>query len=430
LATWHNCPADPRHVWRSTVKARTGQNQGCSVCRGFQIMVGINDFQTTHPEYAAQLHPTLNDKKATELVANSGYIATWTNCVVDPRHIWRASLDSRIGKGAGCTVCLGQTIMPGINDLLSQHPEIADELHHSNPLRADEIGSGSGRVMKWECPLGHIWRCNVTGRTVNGQLCTTCVGSGSAPEFVLRQLLSSSSKWATFSGHPSKEPVAWGRRTSMLVDAVGYLNDDPGRRVVVEYDGAYFHDSQLSISRDTLKTASLLRAGYLVVRLRTWSRQHVLQSLPLSHPRLLQVLSPDSAHPEDLIPAVDEIERWLSDIVRSGAAYSEEAVLTTSGEEYEPVAPVPVRPETSRSSGVLSGRAVAFTGKMKQTTLALSRSELEAVVNSSGGSPMKAVSARTSLLVSSDLSSRKSKTALSLGVRIVSPAEFAEMVGR
>lgn len=52
-------------------------------------------------------------------------------------------------------------------------------------------------------------------------------------------------------------------------------------RIVVEYDGEYFHRSDESVSRDCEKTLNLLSSGYQVVRIRETVKNRILPDLPL-----------------------------------------------------------------------------------------------------------------------------------------------------
>lgn len=47
------------HAWLASPSKRT-IGQGCSVCSGKQIMIGVNDLASVEPEIAAQWHPTRN----------------------------------------------------------------------------------------------------------------------------------------------------------------------------------------------------------------------------------------------------------------------------------------------------------------------------------------------------------------------------------
>ena len=71
------------------------------------------------------------------------------------------------------------------------------------------------------------------------------------------------------------------RRDYSRVDILAVLSD--GRKLVVEYDGAYWHSDKSEM--DAAKTRSLLDAGYLVVRV----REAKLPALDLEDPNLLQI---------------------------------------------------------------------------------------------------------------------------------------------
>lgn len=170
---WKGCPKDERHRWHSELKSRTLAGQGCAVCRGTQILPGINDLATRFPDVAAQWHPG-NTAKPSEVAPKSRMIVSWTNCSVDTRHVWRASIDSRTERAAGCTVCLGQTIMPGINDLSTIRPDIASQWASENSSSPTSYSTTSGAKVAWQCPEGHLWEATIANRTSVGTGCPVC----------------------------------------------------------------------------------------------------------------------------------------------------------------------------------------------------------------------------------------------------------------
>jgi hypothetical protein len=161
---WINCPVDPRHRWHTQLKSRVLGGQGCSVCRGYQVMEGVNDLATLYPVIAAQWHPD-NARPVTSVAAASRFVARWRGCDIDARHEWEASVDSRTLRGAGCTVCLGFTVMRGVNDVLTVAPSIAREWSDRNAKGPHEYSWRSGLRVYWKCVLGHEWPAIVAGRT-------------------------------------------------------------------------------------------------------------------------------------------------------------------------------------------------------------------------------------------------------------------------
>lgn len=76
VVRWNNCPADARHEWAASVKTRTRMGQGCSVCRGTQVMPGVNDFASLRPDLAAEW--SLQNTVASDAISlRSGKNAFW-----------------------------------------------------------------------------------------------------------------------------------------------------------------------------------------------------------------------------------------------------------------------------------------------------------------------------------------------------------------
>ncbi|MEU4700577.1 NAD-dependent DNA ligase LigA [Nonomuraea dietziae] len=76
----------------------------------------------------------------------------------------------------------------------------------------------------------------------------------------------------------------------------------------------------------------------------------------------------------------------------------------------------------------LAGMSVVVTGAMSGPLEALSRNEVNELVERAGGKASSSVSAKTSLLVAGEKAGSKRSKAETLGVRIVTPEEFADLV--
>ncbi|WP_182880504.1 BRCT domain-containing protein [Microbispora sp. H10949] len=76
----------------------------------------------------------------------------------------------------------------------------------------------------------------------------------------------------------------------------------------------------------------------------------------------------------------------------------------------------------------LTGMTVVVTGAMSGQLAALSRNQMNELIERAGGRASSSVSAKTSLVVAGDNAGSKRAKAESLGVRIASPKESAEMV--
>lgn len=68
---WWRCTSDPRHEWQAS-PLDLRHSHRCTVCAGRQVMAGVNDLETTHPDVVDQWHPSLNFCSPNEVVAGSG----------------------------------------------------------------------------------------------------------------------------------------------------------------------------------------------------------------------------------------------------------------------------------------------------------------------------------------------------------------------
>lgn len=97
----------------------------------------------------------------------------------------------------------------------------------------------------------------------------------------------------------------------------------------------------------------------------------------------------------------------------------------------EPGATPPTASEPDAGTAVdlpLASMSVVVTGAMTGPLEALSRNEVNELIERAGGKASSSVSAKTSLLVAGEKAGSKRTKAETLGVRIVSPEEFADQV--
>ena len=173
---WWYC--EKGHRWQQAIWVRVTHGTGCQVCAGKTVVEGVNDFAALEPEIAAEWHPTKNGALTPTQIPPFTHRKVWWQCA-NCGHEWQAEVKSRTGiKRTGCPVCTNRTVVPGINDLASQFPEIAKEFHpiKNTGLRASSLTAGSAQRVWWQCSTcGHEWRATVTSRT-NGSGCPVCAG--------------------------------------------------------------------------------------------------------------------------------------------------------------------------------------------------------------------------------------------------------------
>ena len=170
---WWRCSKG--HEWQAPVYARTA-GSGCPVCAGRVILPGFNDLAVTHPELAAEWHPTKNGALTPRKISYGYDRKVWWLC--ERGHEWQAAPKTRARMKAGCPICANMAVLAGFNDLETLFPRIAAEWHptKNDALSPQQVVAGSHRTVWWQCPLGHEWRAEIVDRTrgING--CPYCVG--------------------------------------------------------------------------------------------------------------------------------------------------------------------------------------------------------------------------------------------------------------
>lgn len=126
-----------------------------------------NLLKDTFPDVYAELKipdPTLTkgSERVVEWICHCGYE-------------WSAPVYRRGRSGAGrCPACLGWTVIDGVNDLATTHPELASEL--IDILVAKDITAKSTIPVGWICSLGHGWAGSPHQRLKSGKQCPYCYG--------------------------------------------------------------------------------------------------------------------------------------------------------------------------------------------------------------------------------------------------------------
>ena len=160
------------HEWESEIHNRTGKGNGCPYCSGRKLLKGFNDLATRFPDVAYEWSPRNNDLKPDMVTAFSNR-RVWWRCRTCGNE-WYA-LISTISGGSKCPFCSGVTLLPGFNDLKTNHPELADEWSPRNgTLLPEKIGEKSRRNVWWKCSsCGHEYKAVISSR-VNGLICPVC----------------------------------------------------------------------------------------------------------------------------------------------------------------------------------------------------------------------------------------------------------------
>lgn len=249
---WWQCARNDKHEWQAAINSRNS-GVGCPVCSGHKIVVGINDLATVRPDLAYQWHNTKNGNlKPTEVTLNNAK-SVWWQC--EKGHEWQAKIANR-GNGNNCPICIGKKVLVGYNDLATVMPGVAKEWHpiKNGELTPKDVTAGSNKKVWWQCERGHEWQTSIAHRS-NGRRCPKCFGESktSFPEqaifFYMCKITTAYNRFLVDS------------RTEIDI----YL---PEHKIGIEYDGAYFHNSEKAKQRENRKQEALESLGITLIRVR------------------------------------------------------------------------------------------------------------------------------------------------------------------
>ncbi len=134
----------------------------------------------THPEIAAQWHPTKNGElRPCDVTSGSGK-KVWWKCKVAEDHEWETRVVGRT-KGGGCPCCsVPSKKVVKSNCLATMYPEIAVQWHFekNGKLTPDDVMGGSNKKVWWKCDKkeDHEWEALINSRTNQNHGCPCCAG--------------------------------------------------------------------------------------------------------------------------------------------------------------------------------------------------------------------------------------------------------------
>ncbi len=193
---WWLCPVC-HNEWDAEISARSSGN-GCPYCSGRRVKEGFSDLRTKYPAVAEEWHPYKNGELTPEKITSKSSRKVWWKCS-KCGHEWKADIASRTA-GNGCPACYrrrfskeaaNRALKPGINDLRSNYPDVAAELHpeKNNGLTASEITAHSNRKVWWKCGIcGNEWIATVNDRT-SGHGCPKCGNKSKSEKLTKKNLV-------------------------------------------------------------------------------------------------------------------------------------------------------------------------------------------------------------------------------------------------
>lgn len=173
VRAWWQCSNNPEHQWEAPIRNRAVAGYGCPYCSGRKTHPK-ESFATLHPEIAAELHPSLNVGLDPMAIAPFSNKRVWWQCHSKFKHVWQASISSRVRNKSRCKACLHIK-----NPLSVAAPTLAAEWHptKNGSLTPDQVSTGTKQSVWWLCSANptHEWKASVTGRVGAKTGCPECL---------------------------------------------------------------------------------------------------------------------------------------------------------------------------------------------------------------------------------------------------------------
>lgn len=173
---WWKCERGHEFHSRISSRSASGRAGRCPVCLNQTVVQGENDLASTHPSIAAEWNSKRNSGVLPASVVAGSSRKVWWVCSQDSRHEWEATPSARV-RGRGCPICAHKRIVPGLNDFVTNWPEIALEWNNTlnKPVKPEELSPGSSsRRYWWTCVKGHDFKQTINARTNLRAGCPYC----------------------------------------------------------------------------------------------------------------------------------------------------------------------------------------------------------------------------------------------------------------
>lgn len=151
------------HIWKTSIGKRATKGTGCPYCVGKLPIAGETDLASMFPSIAQEACGW----DPSTVSACSDKKLKW---ICDKGHEWTCRVANRTIQGTNCVTCNERILVPGVNDLLSKFPKIAQEAHMWDP---SIVRYGSDEKRQWRCSAGHLYLTSPNNRT-NPSSPTSC----------------------------------------------------------------------------------------------------------------------------------------------------------------------------------------------------------------------------------------------------------------
>lgn len=219
--------------------------------------VGVNDLASRFPEIAKEWHPTENGELKPSDVSYGSKKRVWWLC--PNGHTYDMPVDKRTLRGSNCPICSGHRTVAGVNDFATMHPEKAKEWHptKNGDKTPDMFSSKNGYRAWWMCKYGHEWNATIHDRA-----------SGTGCPYCKTRFSSSFPEQALFYYVKQLCPDALNRYKDLFDNNMEFDVYIPSRKVAIEFDGAYWHNSDEIHAKERFKYSVCQEHGIYLVRIK------------------------------------------------------------------------------------------------------------------------------------------------------------------
>ena len=250
--------------WKQTLnKMSQRPNKECPYCLHHKASYLYN-FEKEYPEIAKEWNYERNIKKPSEYLPKSQK-KVWWKCKMG--HVWQRTIRNSVYSMKRrvnitetlCPICNNEKVS-GRYNLVTEFPDIAREWNYikNGSLIPLEVSPKSSKKVWWICKYNptHIWADKVGNRTVLNRGCPICSKKftisfpARAIYFYLKKI---------FDDCKMEYKVLDKYITDIYI---------PYYKIIIEYDGWYYHSNNIAQKRENKKDKILKENGFDVIRIK------------------------------------------------------------------------------------------------------------------------------------------------------------------
>lgn len=254
------------YEWAASIDNRSRGSQ-CPACTDFTNIVikGKNDLATLFPELIKEWDFEKNDISPYEVSKGSHKNVWWKILYIDPitkketvLH-WRAVIKDRV-SGNGCPYITSGKLLKGFNDLVTTNPDVALDWDYQKNVGIfpEQYSAGSHKNVWWKCRTCDTeWKSTIKDRT-GGTGCPFC-NKYSRTSFPEQAIYFYVKKYYPDAVNTYKDIFDNGMELDIFI---------PSLKIGLEYDGVYWHHTDGSDSRESLKYSICKNNDIAIIRIK------------------------------------------------------------------------------------------------------------------------------------------------------------------